>query len=72
MTLGAVCAATLALEDGTLALLRPGLHEARLSSAGRDVVAGAGREFADQRAGFGRRIGCTPAEWLSGQDVILG
>lgn len=47
LTLGAVSAALLVLGGGTLALLRPGLHEARLSEAGREVFAGVSRALLD-------------------------
>jgi hypothetical protein len=47
LTLGAVSAAALALGGGTLALLKPGLQEAKLSNAGRDVFAGVSRALLD-------------------------
>jgi hypothetical protein len=47
LALGAVSAAVLAVGGGTIALLQPGLREARLSPAGRDVFAGASRGLLD-------------------------
>jgi hypothetical protein len=47
LTLGAVSAAVLVLGGGTLALLKPGLHEARLSEAGREVFSGVSRALLD-------------------------
>lgn len=47
LTLGAVSAAVLAVGGGAIALLQPGLREARLSPAGRDVFAGASRGLLD-------------------------
>ncbi|MEO5672063.1 MAG: hypothetical protein ABIR26_15335 [Ramlibacter sp.] len=47
LALGALSAAVLIVGGGSLALLQPGLHDARLSPAGRDVFAGAGRALLD-------------------------
>ena len=47
LTLGVVSAAALALAGGALALLQPGLREARLTAAGRQVFAGASRALLD-------------------------
>ena len=47
LTLGAISAAALALGGGALALLKPGLREARLSNAGREVFAGVSRALLD-------------------------
>lgn len=47
LALGALSAAVLALGGGSLALLQPGLQDARLSPAGREVFAGAGRALLD-------------------------
>ncbi|HSH90433.1 MAG TPA: hypothetical protein VK996_10640 [Ramlibacter sp.] len=47
MALGVVSAAVLAVGGGALALLQPGLHEARLSPAGREVFAGVSRGMLD-------------------------
>lgn len=43
LTLGAVSAAALALGGGAIALLQPGLQDARLAPAGREVFAGVSR-----------------------------
>ena len=43
LALGAVSAAVLAVGGGALAMLQPGLREAKLSPGGRDVFAGAAR-----------------------------
>jgi hypothetical protein len=43
LLLGAVSGAMLALGGGTFALMRPGVHDAKLTAAGRDVFAGAAR-----------------------------
>jgi hypothetical protein len=43
LALGAVSAALLAVGGGTLALLKPGLHEAKLSNGAREVFSGASR-----------------------------
>ena len=43
MALGAISAAVLAVGGGAAALLQPGLQDARLSAAGREVFAGASR-----------------------------
>lgn len=43
LALGAVSAAVLAVGGGTLALLQPGVHQARLSHAARDVFSAVGR-----------------------------
>ena len=45
--LGALSAAVLVVGGGSLALLQPGLRDARLSAAGREVFAGAGRGLLD-------------------------
>lgn len=47
LALGAVSATVLAVGGGTLALLQPGLREARLSPGGREVFAGASRGLLD-------------------------
>ena len=47
LSLGVISAAALAVGGGTLAMLKPGLHEARLSPAGREVFAGASRGILD-------------------------
>jgi hypothetical protein len=47
LALGAVSAAVLAVGGGALALLQPGLREARLSPGGREVFAGAARGLLD-------------------------
>jgi hypothetical protein len=47
LALGAVSAAALAIGGGGLALLRPGVSHARLSPAGREVFAAAGRALLD-------------------------
>lgn len=47
LALGAVSATLLAVGGGTIALLQPGLREARLTAAGRDVFAGASRGLLD-------------------------
>jgi hypothetical protein len=47
LTLGAVSAAVLVLGGGTLALLKPGLHRARLSNGGRNVFVGVSRALLD-------------------------
>lgn len=47
LALGAVSAVVLAVGGGTIALLQPGLREARLSPAGRAVFAGASRGLLD-------------------------
>jgi hypothetical protein len=47
LALGAVSAAVLAVGGGTLAMLQPGLREAKLSPGGRDVFAGAARGLLD-------------------------
>ena len=43
MALGAISAAVLAVGGGAMALVQPGLRDARLSAAGREVFAGASR-----------------------------
>jgi len=47
LALGAVSAATLIVGGGMLALLQPGLQDAKLSSAGRQVFAGVSRGLLD-------------------------
>lgn len=47
LTLGAVSAAALAVGGGALALLQPGLQDARLSAGAREVFAGASRGLLD-------------------------
>lgn len=47
LALGAVSAAVLAVGGGLLATLQPGLRDARLSEAGREVFAGASRGLLD-------------------------
>jgi hypothetical protein len=47
LALGAVSAAVLVAGGGILALSQPGLREARLSAAGREVFAGASRGLLD-------------------------
>jgi hypothetical protein len=47
LALGAVSAAALAFGGGALALLQPGLHEAKLSTSGREVFAGVSRGLLD-------------------------
>jgi hypothetical protein len=47
LALGAVSVAAVAVAGGTLALLKPGLHEARLSDATRDAFAGVGCALLD-------------------------
>ena len=47
LALGAVSAAVLAVGGGALALLQPGLREAKLSPGGREVFAGAARGLLD-------------------------
>lgn len=47
LALGAVSAALLAVGGGALALLQPGLHEAKLSSGAREVFSGASRGLLD-------------------------
>lgn len=43
LALGAISAAVLAVGGGAMALVQPGLREAKLSAAGREVFAGASR-----------------------------
>lgn len=66
LTLGAVSAAVLTLGGGTLALLQPGLHEARLSSAGREVFAGVSRALLDGS------LPTNAAELAGALDALLG
>jgi hypothetical protein len=66
LTLGAVSAAALVLGGGTLALIKPGLREARLSNAGRDVFAGASRALLDGSLPTGAQ------DLASALDVLLG
>jgi hypothetical protein len=47
LALGAVSAAVLAVGGGAVALLQPGLSEAKLSDGGREVFAGAARGLLD-------------------------
>jgi hypothetical protein len=47
LALGALSAAALALGGGAVALLQPGLRDARLSEAGRQVFAGVSRGLLD-------------------------
>jgi len=47
LALGAVSAAVLAVGGGALAVLQPGLREARLTGAGREVFAGVSRGLLD-------------------------
>jgi len=47
LALGAVSATVLAMGGGALALLQPGLRDARLSAGGREVFAGAARGLLD-------------------------
>jgi hypothetical protein len=47
LALGALSAAALVVGGGSLALLQPGLADARLSPAGREVFAGAARGLLD-------------------------
>jgi hypothetical protein len=47
LALGAVSAAVLAVGGGALAVLQPGLREAKLSPGGREVFAGAARGLLD-------------------------
>ncbi|MDB5872470.1 MAG: hypothetical protein JWQ07_1912 [Ramlibacter sp.] len=47
LALGALSAAVLALGGGAVALLQPGLRDAKLSPAGRKVFAGASRALLD-------------------------
>lgn len=47
LALGVVSATVLAVGGGAIALLQPGLREARLSAAGREVFAGASRGLLD-------------------------
>ena len=47
LALGAVSAAVLAVGGGAVALVQPGLHDARLSAGGREVFAGAARGLLD-------------------------
>jgi hypothetical protein len=47
LTLGAVSAAVLAVGGGLIAALQPGLREARLSTGGREVLAGVSRGLLD-------------------------
>jgi hypothetical protein len=47
LALGAVSGAVLAVGGGALAMLQPGLREAKLSPGGRDVFAGAARGLLD-------------------------
>lgn len=47
LALGAVSAAVLAVGGGALAVLQPGLRDARLLPAGREVFAGVGRGLLD-------------------------
>ena len=47
LALGAVSAAVLAVGGGALALLQPGLREAKLTPGGREVFAGAARGLLD-------------------------
>jgi hypothetical protein len=66
LTLGAISAAALALGGGALALLKPGLHEARLSNAGREVFAGVSRALLDGSLPSGAQ------ELSSALDALLG
>lgn len=47
LALGALSAAALAVGGGSLALVQPGLRDAKLSPSGRDVFAGAARGILD-------------------------
>ncbi len=47
LALGVMSAAVLAVGGGAVALLQPGLREARLSAGAREVFAGAGRALLD-------------------------
>jgi len=47
LALGALAAAVLVVGGGSLALLQPGLQDARLSQAGREVFTGVGRALLD-------------------------
>jgi hypothetical protein len=47
LVLGALSGAALALGGGSLALLQPGVQDAKLTTAGRDVFAGAARGLLD-------------------------
>lgn len=47
LALGAVSAAVLAVGGGAMALLQPGLHEAKLSSGAREVFSGLSRGLLD-------------------------
>ena len=47
LALGAVSAAVLAVGGGVIAVLQPGLREARLSAGGREVFAGVSRGLLD-------------------------
>ncbi|MDF2464342.1 MAG: hypothetical protein K0Q43_2577 [Ramlibacter sp.] len=47
LALGALSAAVLAVGGGLIAVLQPGLREARLSTGGREVFAGASRGLLD-------------------------
>jgi len=66
LTLGAISAAALTLGGGTLALLKPGLHEARLSNVGREVFAGVSRALLDGSLPTGAQ------ELASALDALLG
>ncbi len=48
LTLGVVSAAVLLVAGGTAALLRPGLHEGVLATAGREVFSAVGRAILDK------------------------
>jgi hypothetical protein len=63
LALGAVSAAVLVIGGGSLALLQPGLHEARLSPGGRDVFSAVGRAILD---------GSLPAQPAAAQVALDG
>lgn len=73
LTLGAVSAAVLALGGGTLALLKPGLQEARLSTTGREVFAGVSRALLDGSLPTGARELAGAIDALLGRiDAVVG
>lgn len=63
LALGAVSAALLAVGGGALALLQPGLHEAKLTRGAREVFSGASRGLLD---------GSLPADGASLQAALDG
>lgn len=63
LKLGIASAAVLAASGGVLALLEPGLRQARLTSAGRTVFAGVGRAMLD---------GSLPADGAAREAALAG